>query len=128
MVKAYSPFVPAKRPGGRPESKPEYRILVHKRFLNKWEEIAERIGLEQAKKLYDSISSSPWKFPDGVNGGILKGKSGKPESEGFSRTHHWRVPGSATRVDYQYHNEFTQPPLKDPHKIVKIININYSSH
>ena len=48
MNSAYEPMEPARRPGGKPEEKPCYRVLVHRKYESAWEQIVERVGIQQA--------------------------------------------------------------------------------
>lgn len=36
---AYDPEVPAKRPGGKPNNAPKYRILVHRKYEAAWNKL-----------------------------------------------------------------------------------------
>ncbi len=47
--------------------------------------------------------------------------------EGWSRVFHWRVPGSATRLDYVYRDDYVGQE-GDPHPVVRIMAINFASH
>ncbi|MEO3446030.1 hypothetical protein ABG805_09385, partial [Bifidobacterium adolescentis] len=56
---AYDPEVPAKRPGGKPINAPKYRILVHRKYEAAWNQIVERVGLQQAQQFWDHVAYSP---------------------------------------------------------------------
>ncbi|HYM53748.1 MAG TPA: hypothetical protein VES97_00185, partial [Solirubrobacteraceae bacterium] len=53
---AYRPYTNIRRPGGKPDYKPKYRVLVHRRHEGRWGELAERIGLAQAQRIYDHLA------------------------------------------------------------------------
>ena len=127
MTGAYSPFQPAARPGGKPEDKPAYRVLVHHKFAGLWDQLAERLGLESAQQFYDHVAATPGLPPQVNSASILKGKAGKPKFEGASRTVHYEISG-ASRIDYQYANEFTGGAHGDAHPVVFILTIDLSSH
>jgi hypothetical protein len=125
--RAYRPNVPAKRPGGRPEVKPKYRVLVHKQFLKHWGELVGRVGLQQAQELWDHLAFAACEKPPKASTCFLRGKAGTPKGPGWSRTIHYEL-SSMARVDYQYNDGFCTKPGKDPHPVVAILTINYSSH
>lgn len=124
---AYQPLRPARRPGGRPESKPQYRVLVHRKFFRHWERLVDQVGIQQAQQLWDHLAESANQVPSTANSCLLRGKAGRPQGEGWSRTVHYEV-SSKARVDYQYHNAFATAPGQEPHPIVAILTINFSSH
>jgi hypothetical protein len=124
---AYDPFRPAKRPGGPPDSAPSYRVVVHKAFFSHYNELVNRVGEQQAKQFWDHVAHTPG-MPDPIaSTTILKGRAGRPQGSGWSRTVHYEVSSSA-RIDYQYHDTYTTTPGGDPHRVVAILTINYSSH
>jgi hypothetical protein len=124
---AYQPFRPARRPGGSPRTKPTYRILVHRQYKALWDQLAERVGLENAQQFYDHVANTPEQAPAVGRATILRGKAGRPREEGFSRTIHYEISG-AGRIDYQYHPAFTGGARGDPHPVVFILTIGLSSH
>ncbi len=125
---AYRPFTPTRRPGGKPAGKPLYRVLVHRRHERAWHQLADRIGLDQAQRFYDHVSASPATVPAGVRVTKLKGSAGRAKESGFSSRLHWRVPGSPARIDYEYCDEYRGGRQGDPHRVVRVVAINYSSH
>jgi hypothetical protein len=125
---AYKPYTNTRRPGGKPDYEPQYRVLVHRQHEARWDELTERVGIEQAQRLYDHLATTPGQPPGGPKVNILRGAAGRPQEPGFSRTVHWRVPGSAARIDYQYHDRYTGGSKGDPHPIVRIIAVSFSSH
>jgi hypothetical protein len=46
---------------------------------------------------------------------------------GWSDVHHYEVSG-AGRVNYQFHTAYTQGASGDPHRVVRIVDIDLSSH
>jgi hypothetical protein len=65
---AYDPLAPARRPGGRPDRKPKYRVLFHKRFRNHYEQLVTMVGLQQAQQFWDHVSAKPRsKVPSGAD-------------------------------------------------------------
>lgn len=124
---AYDPLRPARRPKGKPDQAPVYRVLVHKSFYAHYTELVSRVGEQQAKQFWDHVAYQPG-IPDPIaQTTILKGKAGKPRGEGWSRTIHYEVSSSA-RIDYQYNDAYTTDTGNDPHRVVAILTINYSSH
>lgn len=120
-------MVPAKRPGGRPDQKPDYRVLVHRKYLNHWTQIEARVGTQQAQQFWDHVSSTPGATTPIASTSILRGKAGRPMKPGWSRTYHYELSGAA-RVDYQFHNGYKVRPDRDAHPVVAILTISYSSH
>jgi hypothetical protein len=124
---AYDPLQPAKRPGGKPDEQPKYRVLVHKRFRRLYEELAARAGLQQAQQFWDHVAHDPGSPAPVASTCILKGQAGRPKGPGWSRTVHYEVTSSA-RIDYQFCDEYQTSPEGDSHKVVAILTINYTSH
>ena len=123
----YRPYGPARRPGSSPESQPPYRVLVHRKMAERWDGLAERVGLEAAQQFYDHVSQTPGQQPTVGSTAILKGKAGKPSAPGFSRTYHYEISG-AGRINYQFNNEYTGGGAGDSHAVVRIVNIALGSH
>lgn len=124
---AYQPYEPAQRPGTSPDEKPAYRVLVHRKMADRWDELADRVGVETAQRFYDHVSQNPGQKPTVGSTCILRGKAGKPSEEGFSRTYHYEISG-AGRIDYQFHDSYTGGKFGDPHPVVRIVNVDHSSH
>jgi hypothetical protein len=123
---AYDPFEPARRPGGKPDAAPAYRVLAHKRFRAAYDDLITRVGEQQAQQFWDHVASTPGS-PCAVGSvTILKGKAGQPQMPGFSRTHHFELTGSA-RADYQYNDAYVGHQ-GDPHPVVVILTISFTSH
>jgi hypothetical protein len=56
---AYRPHVPARRPGTRPSVKPVFRVLVHRKYLETWDELPSRVGLANAQQFWDHVAMTP---------------------------------------------------------------------
>jgi hypothetical protein len=124
---AYQPYQPARRPGARPDVRPRYRVLVHRKFAEAWPALPDRVGLAAAQQFYDHVATTPGR-PAAINRtGVLRGKAGEPIAPGLSRTIHYEISG-AGRIDYQFHDAHTGGALGDPHPVVLIRAINLSSH
>lgn len=126
-ARAYQPFQPAKRPGGRPRSKPIYRVLVHRRYFEEYQELVDRVGETSAQQFWDHVATTPGALPRVNSTTILKGKAGAPDAPGFSRTIHYEVSGAA-RLNYQYSDTYRVGGSGDAHHVVRIKVIDYSSH
>jgi len=123
---AYKPYTNVRRPGGSPDYEPRYRVLVHRRHEDRWLSIVDHIPLEQAQRFYDHVARTPGEPAEGIRLTQLRGSAGRGR-EGWSRVFHWRVPGSATRLDYVYRDDHVGSAA-DPHAVVRIQAITYSSH
>jgi hypothetical protein len=124
---SYRPYQPARRPGRKPNESPNYRIVVHHRFKPHYDELVTRVGLQQAQQFWDHVASTPGQTSAIAQTSFLKGKAGRPQAPGWSRTIHYEVTGSA-RIDYQYNDEYRTKPAGDAHRVVAILTVNYSSH
>jgi hypothetical protein len=124
---AYKPYEPARRPGNRPSDAPGYRVLVHRQFRQHYAELVERVGVQQAQQFWDHLAQTPGKPSPVASIVILRGKAGRPMADGWSRTHHYELTGAA-RADYQYHNSYVTGVDGDPHPVVAILTLNFSSH
>lgn len=124
---AYKPLVPARRPGGRPAEEPTYRVLVHRKFVDKWSELAERVGIASAQEFWDHVATSPGQPPPTASTCLLRGKPGLPQGPGWSRTIHYEV-SSMARINYQYHDAYTTSDQGDQHRVVAVLTIDFSSH
>ncbi|MGH3874145.1 MAG: hypothetical protein ACRDSR_22035 [Pseudonocardiaceae bacterium] len=124
---AYRPHFPVRRPGGRPQQTPRYRVLLHRQFKHLWDALPDRVGLHSVQQFYDHVAHAPGS-PAAINRtGVLRGKAGRPIAEGFSRTIHYEISG-AGRIDYQFNDAYTGGTSGDPHPVVFILSINLSSH
>lgn len=124
---AYEPLRPAKRPGGKPEAAPAFRVLVHKRYRRLYDELPGRVGLQQAQQFWDHVSRTPGAPCAIAATCILKGRAGRPQADGWSRTVHYEVSGDA-RIDYQYNDSYKTSPESDGHPVVAILTITVGSH
>jgi hypothetical protein len=89
--------------------------------------MVDRVGLESARELWDHLAATPGECPP-VNGScILKGRAGRPRGEGWSRTVHYEL-SSKARVNYQFHDRFSDGAMGDEHPVVAILTIDYTSH
>ena len=93
MNSAYEPMEPARRPGGKPEEKPCYRVLVHRKYESAWEQIVERVGIQQAQQFWDHVAKTPGMKDPIASTRPLKGKAGAPKEKGFSKTIHYEPGG-----------------------------------
>lgn len=126
MSASYKPLVPARRPGGKPAQQPEWRVLVHHKFAAHYQELATRVGIQSAQRLWDYLATTPNQQPLIGTSTRLRGAAGRPKGPGWSPTYHYEA-SSMCRVDFQYHDSYIGEQ-NDPHKVVAILTINYSSH
>ncbi|GDZ75991.1 hypothetical protein MCC01989_12540 [Bifidobacteriaceae bacterium MCC01989] len=124
---AYAPMEPARRPAGHPQDRPSYRVLVHRKYADKWSQIVGRVGADAANRFWDHVSSNPGGTPETATSCILKGKAGEPKKDGFSRMIHYEL-SSMARINYQYSDDYQTLPGGDKHRVVFIWTIDYSSH
>lgn len=125
--RAYQPLVPARRPGGKPEEAPVYRVLVHRKFLEKWQQLEERVGLEAAQEFWDYVATSPGSIPPTASTCVLRGRAGLPQGPGWSKTIHYEL-SSMARVNFQYNDAYKTFEEGDAHRIVAVLSLDYSSH
>lgn len=126
MTRAYQPHQPAKRPGGKPDFQPNYRVLVHRQFQHKYLQLADRIGLQQAQEFWDHVAMTPGQLANTAKISILKGRAGRA-ADGWSRVFHFELTSMA-RANYRYHDAYQARPDGDVHKVVAILTLDYSSH
>lgn len=126
---AYRPFVAARYPAsGRPDGRPEWRVLVHRRHLHDWNRILQTCGESNAKELWEHLTTQPDQKPRLGSVTPMKGRLGRQTPDGMSRVFHYELTGAA-RVDYRYNAAYrTDAATGDPHKVVQIINISLGSH
>lgn len=122
IPKGYAPFQALRRPGGPPDYQPIYRVLIHKRELKAYKQMAERLSEETLQQLWDHLAQTPYKRPDLNAGRLLRGPEFAPLPNGTSRVFHYR-PGAADRVDYRYHDAWSDGSEGDPHPVVFIQNV-----
>jgi len=123
---SYSPYGPARRPGGKPAAAPEYRVLVHRKFAAQWDELVGRVGVRSAQQFWDHVAYTPGQPPVVNSACKLRGKAAKPKATGFSSTYHYEISG-AGRIDYQYNGEYVGE-RGDPHGVVWILTVDLGSH
>jgi hypothetical protein len=123
--RAYKPYGPLRRPAGKPDAQPAYRVLIHERQIERWERMVVEIGEESATQCWDHLAFAAASVPSINSASILKGKQYAATADGFSRVIHYRT-GSAWRVDYRIHNEY-RAGKGDPHQIVVILFVGRSS-
>lgn len=100
---------------------------MHKRFKNHHTDLVRRVGLQQAQQLWDHLAAMPGTTSGVASTTILRGRAGRPQGPGWSRTVHYEVTGAA-RVDYQYHDAYRTSPSGDAHRVVAILTISFGSH
>jgi len=125
--RAYKPYEPAKRPGGRPGDKPNWRVLVHRQFRGHYEELVARVGEQAAQRLWDYLATAPDSPPPVGRATILRGAAGKPKGEGWSRVVHYEL-SSMARVNFHYNPRYRTAEDGDEHPVVAILTIDFSSH
>ena len=124
---AYRPYVAARSPGGRPNAKPMYRVLVYRQFVAVWNGLADHVGVTAARQFWAHVSSTPGVPPAVGSSTVLRGKHHGPKWEGYSRTIHYEISG-AGRIDYQYSNDTREGDRGDAHRVVKILTVDLGSH
>lgn len=124
---AYRPFVAARAPGGRPDDKPVYRVLVHRQYLDVWKTLVDVVGLTNARQFRDHVSRTPGRPPAVGTSTMLRGRHHGPKWAGYSRTIHYEISG-AGRIDYQFCPATVEGTRGDPHPVVKILTIDLTSH
>ena len=77
--------------------------------------------------MWDHLAHTPEMAPLIGTSCILRGKAGKPNGPGWSRTIHYEV-SSMGRVNYQVNNSYQTADGGDSHAVVAILTINLSSH
>jgi hypothetical protein len=101
--------------------------VVHRQYLQEWNRLVERVGLENAQQFYAHVSRSPGSPPSVGSSSYLRGKAGRPKWIGYSRTIHYEISG-AGRIDYQWTNEESSGADSDLHPVVRILTIDLNSH
>lgn len=124
---AYDPLRALGRPGGRPDAKPRFRVLLHKRDWAMWQKLVAEAGEENAQQLWDHLAHRADLPPLLGTSTPLKGGHVAKTPDGWSRVHHYEVSGPG-RVNYRYHHDYTGGETGDAHMCVKIIAIDLGSH
>lgn len=123
---AYSPYTPARRPGGKPEKKPRFRVLVHHKYSSVWADLAEHIGLSNAQRAWDHLAMQPAQPPPIGQCTKLKGM-GKYVKDGWSPIYHYEA-SSKARIDYQFHQSFKTSEDHVACAVVRILRMDVGSH
>lgn len=123
---SYSPYGPARRPGGKPAAEPHFRVLVHRKCEQHWAELADRVGLSGAQRTWDHLAMQPDQPPPIGQCTKMRGMN-KYERDGWSAIYHYEV-SSMVRLDYQFHRNFRTSKEKEPSPVVRIPRIDFSSH
>lgn len=124
---AHHPWLPARRPGGKPSFAPRFRVLVHYQLDARWRELRIRVGTKSVQQFWDHVALEPGR-PARINStSVLRGKRAKPVATGFSRSIHYEVSGAA-RVDYQFNPRWVGTRKGDTYGVVVIVDIRLGSH
>lgn len=125
--KSYAPFVSARYPAaGSPPKRPKWRVLVHRKHVERWNKIAEVCGERNAGEIWEHLTTQPDKPPLLGTVTPMKGRQYGKQEDGTSRVLHYEVSG-AGRVDYRY-NPKTIATKGDEHPVVWIVSIDFGSH
>lgn len=124
--RAYDPNVTVASPGGKPDRKPRFRVLIPQTLWSTWAKAVEQAPKKNTQRLWDHLAYRPDQPPlvgtvTAMKGGHMAGK------DGWSRVYHYELTG-AGRVDYQFHPKYVGGAVGDEHAVVRIINITMSSH
>lgn len=123
---AYDPLVSVESPGGKPEKKPRFRVLINKSHWRAWERMIQAVGAQSAQRLWNHLAHSADQPP--LVGQVTRMKGGHMKATGgWSAVHHYEVSG-AGRVDFRYHHSFTGGATGEPHGVVQVIRVDLSSH
>lgn len=123
---AYSPYAPARRPGGKPSEKPKYRVLIHHKYLARWEVFVDRVGLANAQRAWDHLAMQPGSPPPIGQCSKLRGMD-KYAKNGWSHIYHYEA-SSMARIDYQFHPRIQVTEGKEPSPVVRILRLDLGSH
>jgi hypothetical protein len=123
----YRPFVAARAPGGRPDQKPTFRVLVHRQYLDLWNSLVDQVSIASAKQFWDHVPMTPGMPPAVGTSTVLRGKHHRGKWPGYSQTIHYEISG-AGRIEYQYASSTTEGTKGDVHAVAKILTIDPTSH
>ena len=123
---AYAPYAPARRPGGKPDEKPKYRVLVHHKYLTVWDSLADQIGLANAQRAWAHLATQPSQPPPTGQCTKLRGME-KYVKGGWSPIYHYEA-SSKARIDYQFHPSFRTTDDNIPSPVVRILRMDLGSH
>lgn len=123
---AYDPYITIASPGGKPVTKPRFRVLMSKSMWKQWENAVSQAGDQNVQQLWNHLAYRPDQLPllgsvTRLKGGHMKGK------EGWSDVHHYEITG-AGRINYQFHPDYAGGAQGDKHAVVKVTSIDMSSH
>lgn len=121
----YKPYQSLRRPGGSPDAKPAYRVLVKRDQAAAWDRHVLGCGLQSAQQCWDHLAFTPNRVPKVNSSTMLRGKNFRGK-DGWSNRLHYRV-GKAVRVDYEYHDAYTGGSKGDPHPVVRIVWVGRST-
>jgi hypothetical protein len=65
----------------RPRVRPVFRVLVHHKYLAVWNELADTVGLSNARQFWDHV-----------------GKHNAPKWPGYSKTIHYEITGPGASI------------------------------
>ena len=102
-------------------------MLVHRQFLREYSELVSRCGLACAQQFWDHVANTPGAHSPINRTTVLKGNAGAPDGQGFSRTIHYEISGAA-RINFQFCDSFQTGTDDEPHPIVRIKTISFTSH
>ena len=92
-VGAYDPYITIASPGGKPVTKPRFRVLMSKSMWKQWENAVSQAGDQNVQQLWNHLAYRPDQLPllgsvTRLKGGHMKGK------EGWSDVHHYEITGA----------------------------------
>lgn len=123
---AYSPYAPARRPGGKPGEKPNYRVLIHHKYLDRWDALVERVGLANAQRAWDHLAMQPGSPPLIGQCSKMRGMA-KHAKDGWSHIYHYEA-SSMARIDYQFHPGIQVSEGMEACPVVRILRLELGSH
>jgi hypothetical protein len=101
-------------------------VLVLKAFRRKYDELVDRVGLQQAQQFWDHLAACPGQPSPVASITVLRGRAGRAVN-GWSRRYHYELTSMA-RADYRFRDDYVASPGGDPHPVVQILTIAYGSH
>ncbi|MDN5564183.1 MAG: hypothetical protein L0G49_10510 [Luteococcus sp.] len=119
---AYKPQQPARRPGGKPDVAPAYRLLVHRKYAAQWDQLAEAVGLQNAQRAWDHLANHPGQTPELGQCTKMKGMA-KFAKDGWSPIYHYEA-SSMARIDYQFHDAHIATPGMAEVRVTRILLID----
>lgn len=119
---AYKPYEPARRPGGKPDDAPTYRLVVHRKYAADWEALAGVVGAQNAQRAWDHLANHPGQTPQLGQCSKLKGMA-KFATGGWSAIYHYEA-SSAARINYQFHQGHVATEGQEPVPVTRILSID----